>query len=60
MWKKKNAYRMFVGIHEIKRPLGRCRHRWENIKINLHEIGWLSTGLMWLWIETSGEPLRTQ
>jgi hypothetical protein len=38
---KKNAYRIFVGNPEGKRPLGRPRRRWtDNIKIDLREIGW--------------------
>jgi hypothetical protein len=39
--KKRNAYRIFVGKPEGKRPLARPRRRWVgNIKINLREIGW--------------------
>jgi hypothetical protein len=38
---KRNAYRIFMGNPEGKRPLGRPRHRWEdNIKMELREIGW--------------------
>jgi hypothetical protein len=38
---KRNAYRLFVGKPEGKRPLGRPRHRWvDNIKMDLLEIGW--------------------
>jgi hypothetical protein len=30
-----------VGKGEGKRPLGRCRHMWEDyIKMDLREIGW--------------------
>jgi hypothetical protein len=37
----RNAYRIFVGKLEGKRPLGRPRHRWvDNIKLDLREIGW--------------------
>jgi hypothetical protein len=37
---KRNAYRIFVGKREGKRPLGRTRHRWEdNIKMDFREIG---------------------
>jgi hypothetical protein len=43
MGEKKNICRMLVGKPEGKRPLGRCRHGWEdNIKINLREIRWCS------------------
>jgi hypothetical protein len=41
MEEKRNACRVLVGKPEQKRPLGRCRHRWENnIKMDLTEIGW--------------------
>jgi hypothetical protein len=36
----RNSCRIFVGKPEGKRPLGRPRRRWENIKMNLREIGW--------------------
>jgi hypothetical protein len=42
---KRNAYRIFVGKPEGKRPLRRVRHRWvDNIKLNLREIGWNGMG----------------
>jgi hypothetical protein len=37
---KRNAYRIFVGKPECKRPLGRPRRRWVNIKMDLREMGW--------------------
>jgi hypothetical protein len=41
MGENRNAYRIFVGKPEGKRPLGRPTHRWvDNIKIDLREIGW--------------------
>jgi hypothetical protein len=41
MREKRNAYRIFVGKPERKRPLGRPRRRWvDNIKMDLKEIGW--------------------
>jgi hypothetical protein len=41
MGEKSNAYRLFVGKPEGKRPLGRPRHRWvDNIRMNLGEVGW--------------------
>jgi hypothetical protein len=42
-----NVYRDLVGKPEGKRPLGRPRHRWEDvIKIDLREIGWV--GVEWI------------
>jgi hypothetical protein len=35
----RNAYKIFIGNPEGKRPLGRPRRRWEgNIKVDLREI----------------------
>jgi hypothetical protein len=40
MGKKRNVYRLLVGMPEGKRPLGRPRCRWiNNIRIDLLEIG---------------------
>jgi hypothetical protein len=40
MEEKRNAYKIFMGKPERKRPLGRPRSRWvDNIKIDLREIG---------------------
>jgi hypothetical protein len=44
---KRNAYRIWVGRPEGKRPLGRPRRRWEdNIRMDLGEIGW--GGMDWI------------
>jgi hypothetical protein len=38
---ERNAYRIFVGKPEGKRPLGIPRRRWvDNIEMDLREIGW--------------------
>jgi len=38
MGERRGAYRVLVGKHEGKRPLGRHRLRWEdNIKMKLQE-----------------------
>jgi hypothetical protein len=34
---RRGAYRVLVGKPEGKRPLGRLRHRWEFIKMDLQE-----------------------
>jgi hypothetical protein len=40
MGEKRGAYRLLVGRPEGRRPLGRCRRRWEdNIKMDLQELG---------------------
>jgi hypothetical protein len=41
IWEKTNAYRLFVGKPEGKRPLGRSRRRLvNNIQMDLSETGW--------------------
>jgi hypothetical protein len=40
MWGGERCMRVLVGKSEVKIPLGRPRHRWEDdIKINLQEVG---------------------
>jgi hypothetical protein len=47
MGMKRNAYRIFVGKPERKRPLGRPGRRCvDNIKMDLREIGW--DGVDWI------------
>jgi hypothetical protein len=47
MEEKRNAYKLFLGRPNGKRPLGRLRRRWvDNIKIDLLEIGW--DGVDWI------------
>jgi len=37
----RSVYRVLVGKHEGKEPLGRPRSRWENnIKMDLQEVLW--------------------
>jgi hypothetical protein len=44
---KGNAFKIWVGKPEWKRPLGRPKHRWEdNIKMDLREIRW--NGMNWI------------
>jgi len=41
------VYRVLVGKPEVKRPLGRPRHRCEdNIKMDLQDVGW--RGMDWI------------
>jgi hypothetical protein len=55
----RNAYRVFVGKPEGKRPLGRHRHSWgDNIRTGVKEIGWkFLTGCVCLRIRTNGGQL---
>ena len=47
MGEKRGIYGVLVGKPEGKRPLGRCRHRWEdNIKLDLQEVG--CEGMDWI------------
>jgi hypothetical protein len=46
MGEKRDAYRIFVGRPEGRRPLERPSRRWEdNIKMDLQEVGW---GIDWI------------
>ena len=38
MEEKVNAYKLLVDKFEVQRPLGRFRHRWEDIKLDLKEL----------------------
>jgi hypothetical protein len=41
MWSIRNVYKIFVGMPEGKRQLGRSRRRWKgNISMNIREIKW--------------------
>jgi hypothetical protein len=37
---RRGAYRVLVRKPEGRRPLGRQRSRWEDIKMDLREVGW--------------------
>ena len=39
MGEDRGAYRVLVGKLEGKRPLGRPRHRWVDIRMDLQEVG---------------------
>jgi hypothetical protein len=42
-----NAYRVFMGTPEGKRPLERPRRKWQdNINVNLREMGWYGMHLL--------------
>jgi hypothetical protein len=50
MGEKRNAYRLFVGKPEGKRPLGRPRRRWmDNIRMDPGEVGW--SDVDWIGLE---------
>jgi len=39
MGEDRGVHRVLVGKPEGKRPLGRPRHRWVDIKMDLQEVG---------------------
>jgi len=48
MEERGGVYRVLVRKPERKRPLGRCRLKWEgNIKKDLQEVGW-GRGMDWI------------
>jgi hypothetical protein len=53
MGEKSNALGVLVGKPVGKRPPGRPRRRWENIKISLREEGW--GGMDWIHLAQDGD-----
>ena len=54
----RNAYKVSMGRHFRKKPLGRPRHRWEdNIKIYIQEVGW--GGMDWIDLAQDSGRRRT-
>jgi len=39
MVEERGVYRVLVGKPEGKKPLGRTRHRWVDIRMDLQEVG---------------------
>ena len=50
-------HRVLVGKPKGKRPLGRLRCRWEDIKMDLQEVGGGGGDWSWLRIGTGGGHL---
>jgi hypothetical protein len=52
---RRGAQWVLVGKPKGKKPLGRPRHRWEDIRMDLQEVGWgVWTGFIWLRKGTGG------
>jgi hypothetical protein len=57
MGEGRGVHRVLVGKPEVKRPLGRPRHRWEdNLKMDLQEVG----GSCGDWMEVAQDRDRWQ
>jgi hypothetical protein len=48
IWERRGAYRVLMGKPEFKRPLGRPRFGWEDIKMDLQEVG--CEGMDWIYL----------
>jgi hypothetical protein len=49
MGEKINAFDIFVGTPEGKRPLGKSKRRWEdNIRMQFREMGWDGVGTVFV------------
>jgi hypothetical protein len=46
MGEMRSAYKFFIEKLEGKRQLGRCRRRWEDIRMNFGEMSW--AGVRWI------------
>jgi hypothetical protein len=59
MMESRGVCRVLVGKPEVRRPLGRLRHRWEdNIKTDIQEVGFVAgNGLIWFGIGTGSGNL---
>jgi len=58
MGDRKGAYKVLMWKPKIRRPLGRHRHRWEDIK-SIFKKWYMGVwaGLIWLRLWTGGERL---
>jgi hypothetical protein len=54
---ERGVYRVLVGKREGKRPLGRPRRRWKDIKRDLQEVG--SGGMDWIGLAQDRDRWRT-
>jgi hypothetical protein len=45
-----------VGKQEEKRPLGRPRLRWDNIRMDIREVGW--EGVDWMLLAQNKDQCR--
>jgi hypothetical protein len=52
------AYNIFIGKSEGKRPLGRSRRRWGNIRMDLGETGW--EGVDWMHLAQDRDQWRAR
>jgi hypothetical protein len=56
MGELKFAYSILVGKPIGKRPLGRFRRRWEDVRVDLREIGW--EGVDWMHLAQDRDQWR--
>jgi hypothetical protein len=52
----RNAYEILVRKPEGKRSLGRSRHRWQDIRMDLREVEW--EGVNWIHLAQDRDQWR--
>jgi hypothetical protein len=57
MGEMRNVYNILAGKPEWKRPFGRLRRRWEDIRIDIREIRW--EGVEWMHLAQDRDQWRT-
>jgi len=48
MGKERGAQRFLVGKPDRKRPLGRPKHRWEDVRMDFQHVGY--GGMDWIFL----------
>ena len=59
MGEGREVYRVLVGKPEGRRPLGRPRRRWVDIRMDLQEVGYVYVCMDWIGLAQDRDRWRT-